>query len=279
MRAAGITAELRVVAPERLCAATESAVASGAPVVAVAGGDGTMRTAAEALTGTAAALAPLPTGTLNRFALRLGIESLEAAVQQLHSTARLRVPVGIANDRLFLNTATFGLYGLVVRRRDRLRRLLTRWPAAAVAFAHAVARPHRIELEIATPVERLRRTTPLIWVRTAWTPDAAGAQLEVIIFSLAGARDTARFILRHGATLLRGKLPRDDRVEVICTRSLLVQATRRIDVTLDGESFQLPSPVLVAIEDDALEVVVDITSKDPDPLPPPLVRPAREEKR
>ena len=46
---------------------------SGEPVVAVAGGDGTLMCAAQGLIGTPAALGVLPCGTMNVFARELGI--------------------------------------------------------------------------------------------------------------------------------------------------------------------------------------------------------------
>jgi diacylglycerol kinase family enzyme len=253
---AGVPGDVRVIAPELVPAAAARAVADGVPVLAVAGGDGTMRGAAEVLSGTATALAPLPTGTFNTFARRLGIETLETGARRVGSPERMRVPVGVVNQRLFLNTVTFGQYARVVRRRDRLQRRLARWPAAALAFLRAVVRPRLIDLEIDTPNAQLRRQTPLLWIRTAWQEEPSATRLEVVIFRLQGMRQTAAFMLRRGAGMMRGNIPEDDaRVEVIHTRTLVVRGARSIDLTLDGEPFRAQTPVLVATLEHALNVV------------------------
>src|SRR5687768_11905079 len=75
-RAAGET-RVEVVAPGEL---EERLVAlRGSPRVAVAGGDGTMQTAAGVLRGSRTALIPVPAGHLNHFARRLGIDTPDAA--------------------------------------------------------------------------------------------------------------------------------------------------------------------------------------------------------
>ena len=51
------------------------AVAAGAEIVAVAGGDGTLRTAASVLAHTTSTLLPVPLGTFNHFARSIGIDT------------------------------------------------------------------------------------------------------------------------------------------------------------------------------------------------------------
>jgi diacylglycerol kinase family enzyme len=78
----------------------------------------------------------------------------------------------------------------------------------------------------------------------------------VVIFRLQGMRQTAAFMLRRGAGMMRGNIPEDDaRVEVIHTRTLVVRGARSIDLTLDGEPFRAQTPVLVATLEHALNVV------------------------
>jgi diacylglycerol kinase family enzyme len=247
----GTPADVRFLTPERLYPEIVRLVETAVPVVGVAGGDGTLRTAAQALAGTQTALAPLPTGTLNRFARRIGIDSLDDGVARLRSAASFTVPLGIANDQVFLNTATFGAYGKVVRLRNRARRWIRRWPAAALAFTHVIARLRPVELDLALTGDRMQRNTPLLWVRTVWSGEH---HLEVVIFHLATPAGAAAFTLRNIGMLLRGEVPDDGRVEILRTRSLAVNAPRTLDVTLDGEAFRWNPPFYVAIEQRALRV-------------------------
>ena len=76
------------------------AAATGAPLVAVAGGDGTIREAATALAGTGIPLAIVPAGTGNVFASALGIPRHAASATRWIETGRL--------DRLDVGTASWG---------------------------------------------------------------------------------------------------------------------------------------------------------------------------
>jgi diacylglycerol kinase family enzyme len=78
--------------------AAERAVAAGAELVAVAGGDGTVRAAAAGLHGSGAAMAVLPAGTGNLFALNLGIpHRLDEAVEVALTGRRHQVDVGVGD--------------------------------------------------------------------------------------------------------------------------------------------------------------------------------------
>ena len=65
--------QVRRVSPARLASEVTAALRDGARRVLVAGGDGTIATAASVLVGTPAELAIIPGGTLNHFAKDVGI--------------------------------------------------------------------------------------------------------------------------------------------------------------------------------------------------------------
>jgi diacylglycerol kinase family enzyme len=249
------------------------AAAEGSPRVAVAGGDGSMRAAAEGLAGSTAVLVPIPTGTLNNFARRIGIQGVDDGVRRLGSRRVSRVAVGVVNDRIFLNTATFGMYGEVVRRRDRLARWLTRWPAATVAFAHALAGLRWYGVEIETAGVALKRSTPLFGARLVVQGTDGPACLHVAILSVRGRRDLLGFLLRRGAGMVRGEIPAEDpRVELLHAGSFVVGAEGAIDATLDGEPFACRPPLFVALQAAALRVPADAGGEDAasSSPPPPL---------
>ncbi|MGW3543157.1 phosphatase PAP2 family protein [Nocardia niigatensis] len=130
-------AELRVVGPDDLDAALKDAAAR-ASVVAVAGGDGTVNTAARHLADTGIPLLVIPAGTLNHFAHELGVHTLDDAVTALHSGNAVRVDVARIDDRIFLNTCGIGLYAGLVAFRSRWERLFGKWPTLAAGLIHVV---------------------------------------------------------------------------------------------------------------------------------------------
>ncbi len=83
---------------------------SGEPVVAAAGGDGTLMGAAQGLVGTGAALGILPCGTMNVFARELGIGSrqFDIALEAIKGDKRQDVDIFAVNGKPFLQVAGFG---------------------------------------------------------------------------------------------------------------------------------------------------------------------------
>jgi diacylglycerol kinase family enzyme len=100
-----------------VAALARQAVADGADLLGVAGGDGT-----QALVAGIAAEHDLPflvisAGTRNHFALDLGLdrENPAACLDALTDGVEQRIDLGIIGDRTFVNNASFGAYAEVVR--------------------------------------------------------------------------------------------------------------------------------------------------------------------
>lgn len=83
---------------------------SGEPVVAAAGGDGTLMGAAQGLIGTGAALGILPCGTMNVLARELGIGSrkFDIALEAIQGCKRQEIDIFTVNGKPFLQVAGFG---------------------------------------------------------------------------------------------------------------------------------------------------------------------------
>ncbi|MBR2313722.1 MAG: hypothetical protein IKA55_02585 [Akkermansia sp.] len=95
---------------EDLTSKARTLAESGEPVVAAAGGDGTLMCAAQGLVGTQAALGILPCGTMNVFARELGIGSrrFDVALQAIKGDKRQAVDIFAVNGKPFLQMAGFG---------------------------------------------------------------------------------------------------------------------------------------------------------------------------
>jgi diacylglycerol kinase family enzyme len=95
----------------------------GEPPLGVAGGDGSLAAVAEVALERDVPFVVVPHGTRNHFARDVGLDRDDpvAALEAFAGSER-RVDVGRANDRLFLNNVSLGLYARLVRRRERERR-------------------------------------------------------------------------------------------------------------------------------------------------------------
>lgn len=262
---AGVPASVEAVEPQQMEERIRRMREGGAAMAGVGGGDGTMLTAASVLAGTATVLVPMPTGTLNHFARRLGLDNLPSAAAAALQRRSVSVPVGIVDDRVFLNTATFGLYADMVRRRERFRRLLRKWPAAGVAFVATLARLRVMDVTLVVDGERLERTTSLVWVGVGWgsfpfvheAPERrAQPDLEIVILKPTGPMRSVALLLRLMFQVRRRDKPiRDRALEILHAQQLLIHSDRRIGVTLDGEVLRIDPPILVALQHDALRVI------------------------
>ncbi|MET8825159.1 phosphatase PAP2 family protein [Streptomyces sp. NPDC004610] len=128
-------------APDEVAAELEKA-AAGSRVLGVCGGDGTVNTAAEIALRHGLPLAVLPGGTLNHFALDLGVEDARALGRAVERGEAVQVDIGrfSSGERrgIFLNTLSLGVYPELVRERDRWSGRIGGWPAGVVAAARVL---------------------------------------------------------------------------------------------------------------------------------------------
>ncbi len=239
-----------------VAAVARQAVADGADLLGVAGGDGT-----QALVAGVAAEHGLPflvitAGTRNHFALDLGLDRADpaACLDALTDAVELRVDLGDIGGQTFVNNVSFGAYAEVVKtpayRDDKLRTTLDTLPDlisghrgtrfSAVADGHPIEAPQAL-LVASNPYE---------------TGDIAGlgrrarldqGTLGVVAVNVASAA--------QAVGLLRGRNAAG--VRVLTAGEVTVSAdAERIPVGVDGEALSLAVPVRCSIMRGALRVRV-----------------------
>jgi diacylglycerol kinase family enzyme len=102
----------------------EIARTAQADALAMAGGDGSLAVVAQAALERELPFACIPFGTRNHFARDIGLDREDAigALDALVDGQEIRIDVGRANDRLFLNNVSLGVYARLVHRREHHRR-------------------------------------------------------------------------------------------------------------------------------------------------------------
>ena len=102
----------------------EVARRAGADVLGMAGGDGSLAAVAEVAIEQDVPFVCVPFGTRNHFARDLGLDRNDpgGALAAFDDGEERRVDVARANDRLFLNNVSLGLYARLVHRREHHRR-------------------------------------------------------------------------------------------------------------------------------------------------------------
>src|SRR3954454_376000 len=135
----------------------EAAASGRAKALGVAGGDGSVATAAAVALEHGLPLAVIPAGTLNHFARDVGLETPQDAADAVVSGSAVKVDVAAVNGTPFLNTSSIGSYREMVRRRDRLSHRMGKWLALTVAAAEV--------LRTQAPVSLVVNGQPLmVWI-------------------------------------------------------------------------------------------------------------------
>jgi diacylglycerol kinase family enzyme len=95
----------------------ERAVADGADVVGMAGGDGSQALVASVAAAHDVGFVCVPAGTRNHLAMDLGLdrEDVVGALDAFGEAVERRIDLGLVGDRVFVNNATVGLYAKIVQ--------------------------------------------------------------------------------------------------------------------------------------------------------------------
>jgi diacylglycerol kinase family enzyme len=210
------------------------AAASDADALGIAGGDGSLAAVAQVAIERDVAFVCVPFGTRNHFARDLGFDRNDPlAALQAFDGAERRIDVGYADDRLFLNNVSLGVYARLVHRRERHRR---RREAFARMRAWATLLTQREPLGITIDGETIETRIVLV------ANNAYGIDLPTI-----GARD------RLDEGRLHLYVPGDERVG---ERFLVDAVAGRLQAAVDGEPDVLHTPIAFRIEPGALSVRV-----------------------
>jgi YegS/Rv2252/BmrU family lipid kinase len=100
--------------PRLLVPTVKEAVRSGAPMVIVGGGDGSLSYTVDEVVDRDCVFALLPLGTANSFARTLGIPlDLDGAIKVIATGQRRRIDLGMIDDDYFANCAAMGLSPMI----------------------------------------------------------------------------------------------------------------------------------------------------------------------
>ena len=265
LRGHGIDCDVELLEGGKMEERAAEAVASGARLVIVGGGDGSVSAAAGAVAGSEAALAILPLGTLNHLARDLGIPpKLDEAAALIAAGPTRKIDVAELNGRIFVNNSAIGLYPLMVIDRDMQEHRLGRSKrlAMVVASLRTLWRFHDQRLTLSADGGRETIDTPLLFVGNndyRLALPAAGKRdalddghLCVLVMRKKGIPG----FLAATARALIGRPREDDMVRIDTSETLRVESRRStLSVSIDGETCHMKPPLDYRIRKAALTVI------------------------
>ena len=227
--------------PGEAASMARQAVAEGFKKIVAAGGDGTINEVVNGLAGSTAALGLLPIGTVNVFAMELGLPShnLELCWDIIRGEHTRLVDLPSANEKYFVQLAGVGLDAQVVKETSaNLKRNFGPLSYLISAAQIATRQPPRLRIESQdTAVEEgsfvlvgngRRYGGPFPFFKQAVLDDGL---LDVVIFKQFGYLEIIRY-LQDVFFSSEIKLPE---VEYFQTRRLRVTSEQDVPVELDGE--------------------------------------------
>jgi diacylglycerol kinase family enzyme len=254
--------------PVDVAALARAAVADGADLLGVAGGDGTQALVAGIAAEHNLPLLVISAGTRNHFALDLGLDRDDPSrcLDALDDGVELQIDLGIIGDRPFVNNASFGAYAAIVQSpayRDDKRHTTTEMlPDLLVGHSgpRLVARAGNVTVEGPQAV--------LVSNNVYGADDIAGLgrRLRLDRGTLGMLAVTVQSAAQ-AAGLLRGRNSRG--LTSLAGREVVIDAdTAQIPVGVDGEALVLDTPVRCVVQPAALRVRVPRERPGvPDPTP------------
>jgi diacylglycerol kinase family enzyme len=246
-----------------LTALAEQAVADGADLLGMAGGDGSQALVAAVAARHGIPFVVVPAGTRNHFALDLGLDRSDvvAALDAYTDGVDVRVDLGEVNGRPFVNNASMGVYAEIVQSEQ--------YRDAKVATAASIlpdllgpdARP--LPLRLSTPEGDEVTGAQLLLVsnnpyllrtlRGAGTrPRLDSGLLGVLVVSVRGRADAENLAALDRA----GHVERFTGWREWTTPRLVVRCEVPVPIGLDGEASILPAPLEFVVRPGALTVRV-----------------------
>jgi diacylglycerol kinase family enzyme len=258
--------DIHEVPPPQLEEEIAAVVRDGATRILVAGGDGTVRTAAAAVAGTNVELAIFPGGTLNHFARDHGIPSEpDEAIATATSGEVVTADAAYVGDELFINTSSIGAYVTFMKVRERLERRLGYRLASLIASVRTFfyLRAYTLELEIDGKKQTYR--SPMVFIgvgeRELQMPTLGnrveGGQRALHVIIVNG-RFRARLLALAWEAVSRGieSAARSPHLDAFLVDKCTITMRRSSGtIAVDGEAVTAGSPLEYRFERDILRIV------------------------
>jgi diacylglycerol kinase family enzyme len=241
-------------------ALAEAAVAGGAEVIGMAGGDGSLALVAGVAARNAVPMVVVPAGTRNHLAMDLGLDrdDVTGALDAYGAAVERAVDLGDVNGRPFVNNVSLGLYAQIIRspayRDAKLDTTLSALPGLLgpgsrpfdLRFADPAGMPHTGAHVVQVSNNRYGRTAGTLTSR----PRLDSGRLGVIALQLPEGPPEPEVL----AAIARGRPDRLRGFAAWEAPAFEVNSGDVVDAGVDGEALRLAPPLRFTIRPAALRV-------------------------
>ena len=226
------------------------AIARGADVIGVAGGDGTQALVASVAKDADVAVVCIPAGTRNHFALDLGLDrdDVVGALDAFNEGYERRIDLATVNGRLFVNNVSLGVYAKIVQSpeyRDAKRQTTTKMLPELLG-----PDAEQFDLSFATPDGARHDGAQIVLVSNnpytfsllggfGTRADIGGGVLGISAAEVHGAREAAA----AAAAMTAGRPERFAGWTEWTAPRFVVEADGPVEAGVDGEALRFDPPL------------------------------------
>lgn len=232
------------------------------PIVAVAGGDGSMTRAAAELAHRRSVLAVLPLGTGNSFARSLGIPDVKTAVATIANGKCCKIDLGIVNGRYFANFATIGLTSEIAARTPDVLKRIAGVGAYVLAGLIPALRERRFHVRIGGKGVRFGGDVHQVIVASGryfgeapLLPTASVTSGKLAVFTTTA--DGVSGVAKEFLAVARGRTTELEQAHWWTTSRVKITSRERQLVAIDGKPID-KTPARFKIDPKALRVLVPL---------------------
>jgi len=250
------------------------AIAKGADVLGISGGDGSIGAVAKVAIEHDLPLVVLPGGTRCHFARDLGLDPryLVDALDGFRGVER-RIDVGDINGRIFLNNVSLGAYADIVDHKEYRdnKVAVTRRVLQSILSGKTPA----YDIRFATPKSRVKeavqvligvnRYTTMKLLELGHRESMDGGVLQVNAVLRLSDRLLARLLRSASLDRLHGKKEVDNFVQFEAPKLRIKSGQKTMVVGVDGERETYKTPVVVSVRKGALRLCVPAEGLRPRP--------------
>jgi diacylglycerol kinase family enzyme len=238
----------------------EGAIARGARIIGMAGGDGSQALVATVAAWSDVAHVCVPAGTRNHFALDLGLDRDDAvgALDAFTDGVERRIDLARVNDRVFVNNASLGVYATVVQSEAYRDAKLETWTSRLPDLLGPDAKPTRLDFTAPDGTDYDDASLVLVSNNPYELTHLAGAgtrkRIDTGTLGVVAARVHGAEVSNLVALELVGQAGRYPGLLSWSAREFEVRSAGPVEVGLDGEALVLDPPLHFASLPGALRV-------------------------
>jgi diacylglycerol kinase family enzyme len=244
-----------------LLAMAEDAVARGADVIGMAGGDGSQALVASVASRHGIPFVVIPAGTRNHFALDLGMDRADVvgALDAFTDGLDRRIDLAEVNGRVFVNNASMGLYAKIVQSAEYRDAKVQTAADLLPDLIGPDATP--LDLQFTLPSGERATSANLVLVSNnpyqlahlrgaALRPRLDRGQLGVVTLQVSGAADAQKL----AALEVAGQVSRFRGWNEWTPTEFEVASDGPVEVGVDGEALTMDPPLRFVIRPGALTI-------------------------